>query len=56
MRFLPEAVDLLGLLLEGSLEEEGGEVAGEVWEEFSSWAVTADPFRFLDFVTLVVEP
>ena len=47
---------LLGRLLVGGAEEDGGEGAGKAWEEFSSWAVTAKPFRFLALVTLVSEP
>ena len=56
LRFLPETVALLGWLLVGGAEEDGGEGAGKAWEEFSSWAVTAKPFRFLALVTLVSEP
>ena len=53
---LPETVALLGWLLVGGVDEEGGEGAGTVWGEFTSWAVTVEPFCFLALVTLVSEP
>jgi hypothetical protein len=57
LRFLSVTVVRRGRPLEVGADEEGegGEEVAEVaWEDPSSYAVTAMPFRFFDFVTLAV--